>query len=320
MEHVRKPTFTVETITPTEARAILEGNTRNRKANPRHIAKLALEMTNGTWAMDGTPIRIAVDGTLIDGQHRLLACIKADVPFTTLVMTDADIETMRIIDGGKSRSHQQQLQIADGILPEATNIVKMLCRFSMGPHYDTELTTDVIRQVVEKHPAITETATAYKDATLFGLGANLPAAELILRAHGYQDEAQAWRNVWVHGAASDLGQTAFYFREALIRDNAREHGKKWSHVFRRKLVATALLRTFAGLGAMQWRATTTLFKETDATSLQTTTDFEKTQKTISARITATPDKISTVKHDAKRLPTRRIYRETDAKTLPGTSV
>lgn len=282
------PSFAIETITPDIARAILEKNTINRTPSPTHIAKLALHMKNGTFLLTGDAIRIGHDDTLYDGQHRLMACVQADMPFKTMVIRNVAHDALRVIDGGKSRSKQQQLKIADGIDPMATNIVLMLCRFAVGAKYDADLTTDIIHQIVQRHPAITETATAYKEATLFSLGANLPAAELILRAHGYQDEAQAWRNVWVYGTNSELGQAAFAFREAMIRDNAREHGKRWNHVFRRKLVTTTLIRAFGRVGAVTlWKASNVLFAGTAPNDLLTTTTFSPTVQTPITYVTQT---------------------------------
>lgn len=97
----------VEYITPNTAKAYLQRNTNNYRTPTRTlIDKYAKDMASGLWKLNGEPIIFAQNGMLLDGQHRLLACVKANCPFSTLVVRGADNDTT-IIDVGGSRTATQ---------------------------------------------------------------------------------------------------------------------------------------------------------------------------------------------------------------------
>ena len=103
--------FGREWITPQKARKILEGNRHNRSVNQRHLSRLAASMTAGEWRYNGQPIQVTVDGTVLDGQHRLMACIAAGVAIECLVIWDALPETQETMDMGKARTVADVLRL-----------------------------------------------------------------------------------------------------------------------------------------------------------------------------------------------------------------
>ena len=70
---------TLETITPSIAAAWLARNMNNRRPNQRIIDELAAAITAGLWHTTHQGIAFDELGQLIDGQHRLLAIVKAGV-------------------------------------------------------------------------------------------------------------------------------------------------------------------------------------------------------------------------------------------------
>ena len=92
------------TITPPMATLFLANNVSNRKLNKHHVDFLADQMLTGKWQKNGQTIVIADDGTLMDGQHRLNAIIKANVPAELGLCTGVPKTAMPTIDNGKSRS------------------------------------------------------------------------------------------------------------------------------------------------------------------------------------------------------------------------
>ncbi len=97
-------TYKVETITPTKAKKYLKGNLKNRKPNQCLINRLSRDMQDGKWAENGQTIVISKNDTLIDGQHRLFACISAEVSFRTLVVRGVDEDVIHTIDTGMART------------------------------------------------------------------------------------------------------------------------------------------------------------------------------------------------------------------------
>ena len=92
------------TITPPMASIMLRNNTENRKLDSRHVQFLADQILSGKWQNNGQTIVIADDGTLMDGQHRLSAIIKANRPTQLGLCTGAPKSAMSTIDNGKLRS------------------------------------------------------------------------------------------------------------------------------------------------------------------------------------------------------------------------
>jgi hypothetical protein len=91
-------------ITPEDARIILEAwNDRNRPVDAGKVRLYSARMTANRWAYTGEPI-IFSPRRLIDGQHRLLACIDSGVPIKVLVVYNAPDESFPFIDVGKART------------------------------------------------------------------------------------------------------------------------------------------------------------------------------------------------------------------------
>lgn len=252
MSTLSQPTITREVISPEVAAQLLERNTRNRTPSEYHIKKLEAVMKSGNFHFTGDPIRIAVDGTLLDGQHRLTACVRAEMAFDTVVIRNLPDEAIIAIDGGKARTVQQQIEIACGINAFTTSTTLMLCRMSLGPKYNM-VPADTIAAIMAKHHVIATTAETYRECAKFGLGANLPAGELILRAGGFQDEANAYREVWLHGTQSPLAEAAATLRERLILvtepETSSAKKRQWRNTFRRMQLEQTIQRIAEGVRA-----------------------------------------------------------------------
>jgi hypothetical protein len=99
---VRRGTHIV-LVTPELAQEWLERNTNNRKLSRANVQRWKGEMIAGRWDPDASDIKFARTGELIDGQHRLQACIEANVPFPTTIKTGLSLDTKRRVDIGKKR-------------------------------------------------------------------------------------------------------------------------------------------------------------------------------------------------------------------------
>lgn len=105
----------VVTITPELATEFLKMNTKNRVPDARSISTYAEAMKDGRWLLNGVPIVISNENVLLDGQNRLLACVKANVPFDSLVVWGISPESFKTIDIGKGRTAADILTIEGGI-------------------------------------------------------------------------------------------------------------------------------------------------------------------------------------------------------------
>lgn len=97
-------TTTITTITPDMAEELLALNTKNRNVKQNNVKKLAHTLQMGHWELNGEAIKVAADGTILDGQHRLLACVKAGIPFDTLLIEGLPVSAQDTMDKGSRRS------------------------------------------------------------------------------------------------------------------------------------------------------------------------------------------------------------------------
>ncbi|WP_068802101.1 hypothetical protein [Corynebacterium phoceense] len=101
----------IVTINPRLARELLEQNIGNRKVSKTNYGRVLEAMSNGEWELNGEAIKIARDGRILDGQHRLMVAAENDLTFQTLVVYGLPSETQDTMDTGKARSAKDVLSI-----------------------------------------------------------------------------------------------------------------------------------------------------------------------------------------------------------------
>lgn len=98
-------TTSVEFITPEIARKMLDSTTiKNRTIKSSLYHALVEAFLTGNFAANGESIIIARDGSVIDGQHRLMACCESKVGFSTVVVRGVEESTRYTIDCGCPRT------------------------------------------------------------------------------------------------------------------------------------------------------------------------------------------------------------------------
>lgn len=104
-------TVSLVMVTPQLAEEWLTKNTHNRNLKTARIALYATDMANGDWLFTGEPIRFSSDGTLVDGQNRLMAIVKSGTTQPTLVVEGIVFAAQAVIDTGASRSLGDALKL-----------------------------------------------------------------------------------------------------------------------------------------------------------------------------------------------------------------
>lgn len=94
-------TIRIERITPAVAMNMLSKNVHNRDLMRFELVSKALE--EGEWALNGATIVFSDEGALLDGQHRLTACVKTGIPFDTIVVRGIKSRQQMTMDVGVKR-------------------------------------------------------------------------------------------------------------------------------------------------------------------------------------------------------------------------
>ena len=91
-------------ITPKQAAKWLAHNRANRPLSQVTVDRYAAAMQAAEWKLNGDSIRFDENGDLIDGQHRLHACVKSGRTFMSYVVTDLPVDAFDTIDQGRPRT------------------------------------------------------------------------------------------------------------------------------------------------------------------------------------------------------------------------
>ena len=130
MENV---THVTETITPDVAREYLKFNINNRPVRQSAVNRYAEEMKRGTFQLNGETIIFSDGGVLMQGQHRLMACVKANVSFQSIVVRGVNYDAFHTIDQGCTRTESDVFSIY-GVKESAitASIVSAYMRLQVG--------------------------------------------------------------------------------------------------------------------------------------------------------------------------------------------
>ena len=98
-------------LTPAMAERLLAGNTRNRAVIKSYLKNMEQVLVRNEWRFNGEPIIISSAGRVLDGQHRLIACVNTGVSIDTLLVRGVDESVFPTIDRGISRTVGNVLSI-----------------------------------------------------------------------------------------------------------------------------------------------------------------------------------------------------------------
>jgi hypothetical protein len=98
-------------VTPSLARNWLVYNQINRPVKPQVVDEYIRQIESGQWKRTHQGIAFTHNGTLIDGQHRLLAIIRTGRTLPMVVFTNEPAENYEFIDCGRTRSNLDMLRI-----------------------------------------------------------------------------------------------------------------------------------------------------------------------------------------------------------------
>jgi hypothetical protein len=222
-------------ITPEMAASWLEANNHNRPTRRSHIEYLSREMAQGNWMFNGEAIKIAEDESVLDGQHRLMACIESGIDFHTMVVYGLDPAAFKTIDTGVQRSASDATILHHPEMPRAvardcaaaakwTNRIR--CGMTTKAAYAKLSNTEVL-EMLAKHPEILQCVTNIRG---FGVPANQRPVNLgaaaafyfVVSKAGWEKATTFMRDLFV-GDGIERDSPAYQVRAYIIEDQAKRY-------------------------------------------------------------------------------------------------
>lgn len=143
-------------VTPAMAKEWLSKNPKNRKLSLPLARQYASDMKHGEWKLTHQGIAFDKNGNLLDGQHRLMGIVIADVTIPMLVVTYTELASaMKVpIDLQKKRRLYEILSIDRCILEPIIFLLRELTSGINGNN-GRRIETEVL-DFVDRHPALPE--------------------------------------------------------------------------------------------------------------------------------------------------------------------
>lgn len=216
------PDAKIELITPEIAGQMLKNNSGNRAKSQTRVLQFAKEMTRG-WKLNGEPIIFGINSRLLNGQHRLWACIESGCSFTTWVIRGVDPTTFDTIDTGSPRTAGDVIGMTFkdlGCDPKSVassirwiNTIRLKA-WSLSAH---KMSNTEIVAFLTSEPAITESAVKAKAAKQILAPGPCGGLHYLFSE---RDATAADKFVTDLGLGTDLvlGDPVLQLRERLIKD------------------------------------------------------------------------------------------------------
>lgn len=140
-------TASVVYITPEMAREWLKKNEINRRVSNQKVYNYAKDMEQGKWQLNGEPICFRKDGSLANGQHRLIAISRQTRAIPMMVIWGID-DDVNIYDRGRNRGLADTIGIPNDVISIARG-----CLLMKG---NTVASDGEVENFVNKHAKIIE--------------------------------------------------------------------------------------------------------------------------------------------------------------------
>ena len=208
-------------ITPMIAEAMLATSNGNRPMKAAKLKAYRRDMENGKWSMNGESIIIDVNGSLVDGHHRLTACVQSGATIMSVVVTGAPIDAQKTIDMGASRTAGDALSFFGYKNSNNVNaIVRVLLSLENGRARSANPSTQEVFAFVEANPEIHAAATfaSRQGRVMHKVNSLLGAMYFLEAKHGDVSRVAQFAEVLASGIPAYQGCAAHALRERILRD------------------------------------------------------------------------------------------------------
>jgi hypothetical protein len=206
----------------------------NRKIRCGDITGWARDMKAGKWRPNGETIKIDWDEAVMDGQHRLQACMVAETPFQVLVVTGVDPDDQDTVDIGIKRKLSDQLTInGEANAAALASIARWSLRWLKGVRGGTYRSGGTFNPTQQELLGYIAATPHLRDATAFAMRSYGSFRLIRPSAYGMawllfngsnSIAAQVFFDGLLTGAGLPLGHPVLELRNRLV--TARDHDEK----------------------------------------------------------------------------------------------
>jgi hypothetical protein len=214
------------TITPEMAVLWLAHVHNIRALSQATIEAYARDMKNGHWPESGETIKWDVNDVCFDGEHRLRACILAQVPFESWVIVGLPVSASKTVDQGLKRQLAQILRgTGERYGAQLASTATLLWRWEQGREalidahikptiYDL---TDVLEREPNLRGSVELTHGSYTKACRLSRSSTVPAFIHFMGFRTQGNKATRFLEQVSSGKNIGSGDPAYTLRERLIK-------------------------------------------------------------------------------------------------------
>lgn len=199
-------------IPPSEAQKILEDQGRNRPLSEWWASILAEDIASGEYEMNGEPLIFDESGVLLDGQHRLRACVIANKPLRTYVVFGVPRKFFDTLDQGRKRTagHVEAMAGTHHANATAAVVKKIIEHDVLGERYGNEkfrrgVPPWQVRAFMRKHKPDVEASVGLVKGYQAKLGKSLPPAAVGFVHYRAAKKDPGKASAWLHALATMEG-------------------------------------------------------------------------------------------------------------------
>lgn len=221
-------------ITPALAEQWLKRrNKGNRNLSVTTVMHYAEAMTDDRWILTHQGLAFDQEGNLIDGQHRLQACVEAKKSFRATVAVDIPREAFSVVDTGRRRHASQLLEVghrttvtaAARILSYITGVVPADTP-THGQLIPARVDNDVLLRVVDQWPELAlwapQVSSAYTATRILKASHLTVVAQAARKPHSHLLES--WFEGIISGAGLDADDPRLVLRNRFLQGASIKSG------------------------------------------------------------------------------------------------
>lgn len=237
-------------VTPKLAHEWLSSRNKGNRSIGQGVAKRYAEaMKEGRWKLTHQGIAFDRDGLLLDGQHRLMAVILAQISVPFWIIPDCDRETFDVLDVGRRRTAGHLIEHPNAnTIAAAARFVGAIDgtldtnRIVWGVLADRAENNQVL-DVVNNWPELVEHAESCDRARK---AARIPSSmHLAVIAQAARTVHRHLIDPWIDGLSSGVGladdDPRLHLRNRFMRDAAVRGGGNWNSNSERRVLAYSLI-------------------------------------------------------------------------------